>query len=114
MSGRKKREVDEEGRQFQKNWTEEFFFTLHNGQPVRQTGQTRKDKTRIRRTFAGIQQLMFHKQRRQPDNVVKASFVVNSKFCVLCSVCVKRKISFCISGMNPNIDALVSQSGVSH
>ncbi|GBP23281.1 hypothetical protein EVAR_75994_1 [Eumeta japonica] len=28
-SGKKKRKVDVEGRQFQQKWTEEFFFILH-------------------------------------------------------------------------------------
>lgn len=107
MSGGKKRKVDTEGRQFQEKWTEEFFFILHNGKPIcllcnesisvmkefnrkrhystkhatlhSLTGQLRTDK--IQKLTANLekQQQMFHKQRTQLDNVVKASFIVSSK-----------------------------------
>lgn len=108
MSGGKKRKVDTEGRQFQEKWTEEFFFILKNGKPIcllcnesisvmkefnikrhystkhatlhSLTGQLlRTDK--IQKLTANLekQQQMFHKQRTQLDNVVKASFIVSSK-----------------------------------
>ena len=107
MSGGKKRKVDAECRQFQEKWTEEFFFILHNGKPIclmcnepisvmkefnikrhystkhptlhSLKGQIRKDK--IQKLTANLkkQQQIFHKQRTQLDNVVKASFIVSSK-----------------------------------
>ncbi|XP_066903286.1 general transcription factor II-I repeat domain-containing protein 2-like, partial [Halyomorpha halys] len=98
---------DTEGRQFQEKLTEEFFFTLHNGKPIcllcneyisvmkefnikrhystkhpmllSLTGQIGKHK--IQKLTANLekQQQMFHKQRTQHDNFVKASFIVTSK-----------------------------------
>ncbi|XP_056633912.1 general transcription factor II-I repeat domain-containing protein 2-like [Diorhabda sublineata] len=108
MSGGKKRKVDTEGRQFQEKWTEEFFFILHNGKPIcllcnesisvmdsefnikrhystkhatlhSLTGQLRTDIIQKLRANIEKQQQMFHKQRTQLDNVVKASSIVSSK-----------------------------------
>ncbi|XP_056642617.1 general transcription factor II-I repeat domain-containing protein 2-like [Diorhabda sublineata] len=107
MSGGKKRKVDTDGRHFQEKWTEEFFFILHNGKPIcllcnesisvmkefnikrhystkhatqhSLTGQLRTDKIQKLKANIEKQQQMFHKQRTQLDNVVKASFIVSSK-----------------------------------
>lgn len=108
LSGGKKRKVDTECRQFQEKWTDEYyFFIMHNGKPVcllcnesisvlkefnikrhystkhitqhTLTGQLRKDKIQKLITNLNKQQQMFHKQRTQLDNVVKASFIVSSK-----------------------------------
>jgi hypothetical protein len=106
---KKKKKVDAENRQFQDNWTEDYYFILHKGLPVRLLSnesvsvnkvynlkrhftlrhadhqkfdgqlQPRKDEIQKLKKNLDTQQQMFNKQRMQHHSIVKASFVVSEK-----------------------------------
>jgi hypothetical protein len=106
MSGvmSKKRKVEAENRQFQDNWTEDYYFILNKGLPVcllcnesvsinkeynlkreftsrhadhqKIDGQLQKDEIQRLKNL-DTQQQMFNKQRMQHHSIVKASFVVS-------------------------------------
>jgi hypothetical protein len=105
---KKKRKVDAENRQFQDNWTEDYYFILNKGLPVcllrnesvsvnkeynlkrhftsrhadhqKIDGlKLRKDEIQKLKKNLDTQQQMFNKQTTQHHSIVKASFVVSGK-----------------------------------
>jgi hypothetical protein len=103
---KRRREIDAENRQFQDNWTEDYYFILNKGLPVcllcnesvsinkeynlkghftsrhadHQNIDVQLRKDEIQKLMnLDTQQQMFNKQRTQLHSIVKARFVVSEK-----------------------------------